>query len=374
VLPAAALAQSPLPDLPVSRLEQLRGGATQPPAQPVARVSAAADLDAARTLSVTFSRPAPIRDVLLLLVRGTPFSTVADASVRVTFSGELRNLTLRQALESVLFPSGLDYDVRGTVIRVFPRRPRTRLFPVDLLAVRRSWQSRPGMPGGAFVSATDSDVFAEIDRGVSALLSPEGRHHVDRRAGLVQVTDFTDRLDQIGVYLETVQLRATRQVRIDVRILRVTRRAGAPAGISRQPISASDPDDIVSALERTGTVTVMASPALLALNNEPAMIRVPTEGASSSSAGTDDPGSLWLVVTPQISGDGFIQLSVVPAPGGRVLTISDSDSVVRVKEGRTVMIPPAPPDPNGHEWLVLLTPSLQDPSATASAPVGAGGP
>ena len=57
-------------------------------------------------------------------------------------------------------------------------------------------------------ASLDSDAFAEIDRGVAALLSPDGRHHVDRRAGLVHVTDHRERLDQVALYLETVQVRA----------------------------------------------------------------------------------------------------------------------------------------------------------------------
>ncbi len=354
---AAAQAPVALPDLPVSGLEQL----AQPPVPgrpsttPITRVAGPADLDGPRTITLTFARPVPIREVLVLLVRGTPFSAVLDPGVRATFSGELRNLTARQALEAVLFPAGLDYEMRGTVIRAFQARPSTRLFKLDLLAVRRSWSSAVTASNDVMAASLDSDAFAEIDRGVAALLSSDGRHHVDRRAGLVHVTDHRERLDQVALYLETVQVRAARQVRIDARIYRLTLRDGLSARESgATPTIVEDIRQLMPALEQSGSVELVASPALITMNNETAMVVM------------EDAQSMSLAVTPQISADGFVQLSVVPriagravAPGGDTPTLSASSSVMRLREGETVMISGMP---DGHaprrEWIVLLTPSF----------------
>ena len=57
----------------------------------------AADLDN-RTFSLTFAQPVPIKDLLLLLVRGTNVSIVPDPGVTGSFIGELKNVTVRQAL------------------------------------------------------------------------------------------------------------------------------------------------------------------------------------------------------------------------------------------------------------------------------------
>ena len=361
-------AQGPvaLPDLPVSSLEQL----AQPPAPgrpsntPVTRAAGPADLDGPRTVSLTFARPVPIREVLVLLVRGTPFSAVLDPGVRATFSGELRNLTARQALEAVLFPAGLDYEMRGTVIRAFQAKPSTRLFKLDLLAVRRSWYSAVNASDDTMATSLDSDAFAEIERGVASLLSPDGRHHVDRRAGLVHVTDYRDRLDQVALYLETVQVRAVRQVRIDARIYKLTLREALSAREPRAtPTIVEDIRQLMPALEQSGSVELVASPALITMNNETAMVVM------------EDAQSMSLAVTPQISADGFVQLSVVPriagrtvAPGGEVPTLSASSSVMRLREGETVMISGMP---DGHaprrEWIVLLTPSFIEVPRTIQA-------
>ena len=361
---ASVAAQAPIPPaVPVTSLEHLRQTPRRPEPTPVARVASDADLDGPRTLSLSLSRPTSLRAVLQLLVRGTPFSTVVPSSLRGTFSGELRNLTLRQALEAVLVPSGLDYQVLGTVIRVFPRRPVTRFFPVDVLAIRRSWQSRAGAPG-AVVSSADTDPLAEIDNGVRALLSADGRHYIDRQAGVVQATDFADRLEQVGLYLETVQLRSSRQVRIDARILRVTARDPG-ATLAAAPALVRDVSRFVADLERLATVQTIASPRMLSLNNQPAFVQVSVDTGQEHS----------LIVTPQISADRVVLLGIVPRINDRSgaaadadarQTVTASDSVVRVQPGETAVIS-ALPYSQGHlgrsEILVLLTPSIVVPTS-----------
>jgi MSHA biogenesis protein MshL len=333
---------------------------------------------------MTFPQPTPVRDVLALLVRGTPFSVVPDPDVGGTFAGELKEVTMRQALGAVLVPLGLDFAVDGQIIRVFQRRPATRFFDVNYLNVRRSW--RRGIRGAVALSgqpaATDSsssigaDVIEELSRGVQALLSGSGRMHVDRSAGLVQVTDFDDRLDRVAVYLETVQLRALRQVRIEARVLEITlkdadaytldwnavatsagatvNRAQTTAGVRIQDFAA-----LLAAMREQGTVRVIAAPQVLAMNNQPAIMRIGTQEASFDlTAEPDAPppatglfAGLMLAVTPQIGADGIVQLSISPTysektretrvrNGGAVpvLTIAEADTLVRVQEGETVIV------------------------------------
>lgn len=370
--PAAALQDRPpqaLPQLPITRLDDR---------------ARAADLDGPHMVSLTLAQPLPLHDMLLLLVRGTPFSLVADERVDGTFSGELKDLTMRQALEAVLFPRDFDYDVQGSLIRVFPRKTATRLFDVNYLNVRRAAERTVG--GAAHVgrdahdtrvtTATDADLFDELARGVERMLSPNGRAHVDRAAGLVQVTDFADRLDQIAVYVEAVQLRATRQVRLDARVFEVTLNttahsvnwtdiaAQAAAGIrpatpGAAGLHVTDFDALMKAIATQGTVRMIAAPRLLAMNNEPAIMRVGTEavhfvplsGDTGASAPTTTLEGLTLIVTAQIAADGIVQLHVAPTyteQSGRakgphradapVLDVNEADTLVRVHDGETVIV------------------------------------
>ena len=143
---------------------------------------------------------------------------------------------------------------------------------------------------------------------MQSLLSETGRMHVDRSAGLVQVTDFADRLDQVGVYVEAVQLRATRQVRIEARVFQIALTDAAATSIDWKAAAArsgatvrggagravgmriEDFDALKKALAEQGTVTMIAAPHVVAMNNEPAVMRAGTQGVYFTTASQLDPG------------------------------------------------------------------------------------
>jgi hypothetical protein len=442
VLCPEAGAQQPA-DIPVVRLD-VTGAApsSQLPALPVTRLDArsrATDLDGVRAVSLTFSEPLPVRDVLLMLFRGTSFSIVFEPGVTGKFIGELSDLTLRQALEAVLFPVSVDYSLEGTVVRAFPRRPETRLFEVSHLAVQRESRRRvralttpDGLAAAADLStATRSDFFGELESGVRALLSQAGSSHVDRKAGLVQVTDFADRLDQIGLYLETVTLRATRQVRLHARVLEITLTDALPidwaavagrAGSGVRPgrgagIRVDDFDALFRTVSSFGAVRLIAAPQVVAMNNEPAVMRVGSQQAvfvtSVAQSPTGAPGEmegrlvsmsegLTMTITPQIGADGVVLMSVSPTFTARQhpsaataeTSVVEADTVMRVHQGETAVIsgllraaveqrPPldgsekrkprqggataavAPPSAT-TEFIVLLTPTVVMPGSSAA--------
>jgi len=453
----AALASQALPDLTVTRLsgvprEPVSPSQTQPQGPirplPVTQIDdqVRADLDGPRRISLTVSRPMALGDLLLLLVNGTPLSIVTDEDVSGTFIGDLKDLSMRQALEAVLFPRGLDYDVQGTLIRVFPRKASTRLFDVNYVNVRRAWQrgvrsavsvDSQASPAADLAASTESDPLDELGKGVQAMLSQSGRMHLDRAAGIVQVTDFSERLDQIGVYVEAVQLRASRQVRLDARVFEVALSGpGAPsidwkavatrtaAGTQAFPGRAAaglmaDADAVQNAIAEQGAITMIAAPHVVALNNEPAVMRVGTQSVSFESASTITPdGSrrrdsrptpvlegLTLTVTAQIAADGIVQLSISPSYASRqsqvkspeggsfpVLRINEADTMARVRAGETVVLSGFLDDrettkPNAglaglfgaqshatvqRELVILLTPTVVAPGAPLSS--GGAGP
>ena len=73
-----------------------------------------------------------------MLVRGTRLSVVSDPDVQGTFRGELKDVTLRQAFETILQPHGYDYSAEGNRIRVFKRRLETRRFDLNYVITRRA--------------------------------------------------------------------------------------------------------------------------------------------------------------------------------------------------------------------------------------------
>jgi type II secretory pathway component HofQ len=313
----------------------VRAGAQAPrppmPALPLTQVderALSADLDN-RAFSLTFAQPVPINDVLLLLVRGTSLSVVPDPGISGSFIGDLKSVTVRQALGLILRPLGLDFTADGPVIHVFRREPETRLYTIDYPAAERLGDASVGIDpaarvNGSYARVTTSvrtDVFADVAKGIQGLLSNRGTFNVDRKAGLVQVTDFPERLDRVGVYLDAVQDRVQRQVEIDARVVEVELSA-EHTGLDWSGLKQTrDRDKVMAALAAQGTVTVLAAPRLVVLNNEPAILK------------TD---AFTVAVTPQITPDAIVTLSLSPIVSAP--QAMQSDMVARVTDGETIVV------------------------------------
>jgi len=307
--------------------------------------AAATTLDSPRRLSLNFSEPRPIDEVLLLLIAGTPFSLAIDPDVTGSFRGELKQLTLRQALTTLLVPLGLEFDVRGTVLRVTRHRTEMRQFDINLLAVQRGLVRTAGPANATLTTIVNGDdVLAGLADGVQALLSPDGKVHVDRRAGLAQVTDYPERLDRVALYLEALQVRSGRQVRLQARVFEVTLKSAASIdwravrdalGLPQDAAQAGlavDPAALQAALADQGDIRVLSAPEVTAMNNEPALLHAATSGVSS----------ITMTIVPQIAAGGIVQLSVSHAweeqAGDKATRTAEADTVTRVMDGSTVLI------------------------------------
>jgi MSHA biogenesis protein MshL len=296
------------------------------------------ELDGQR-ISLGFSDATPIKDILLLLVRDTRLSVIPDPSLDQAFIGDLKNVTIREALDLILEPLGLDYTIRGQVIRVFPRELETRFYSIDYVITQRSGsRSIAGTTGAtgsnlggglqtslvagaagtagaggagassggstSQVSGTDSpNLFSDLGEGVKALLSPDGRMNLDRTAALLQVTDRASRLVRVEQYLEAVMLRVTRQVQIEAKVIEVELRDEFSAGINWRAVlggltnnatatqtlapattggftlalNVGDFSALLNAFASQGKVNVLSSPRITAMNNEPAVMRIGTQ-------------------------------------------------------------------------------------------------
>jgi type II secretory pathway component GspD/PulD (secretin) len=328
---------------------QLRPG--QMPVLPLTQLDErvlAGDLDN-RTFTLTFAQPVPIKDLLLLLVRGTNLSIIPDPAIGGTFIGELKNVTVRQALGLILRPLGLDSALDGSVVRVFRREPETRIFDLNYIAAERAGASTVAAEGGPRTSASvtnsvRANVFEDLANGVRTLVTERAAFNVDRKAGLLQVTDFPERLDRVAIYLDAVQDRVHRQVQIDARVIEVEPTDAKASGIDWASVAAkmsgaavadlpvatrqtmnglrvTDVTKLLGLLDEQGTVTVVASPRLMTLNNEPSIVRA--EAMSFS-------------VTPQISGDSILTLSLTPIV--RSPAMFETDMLARVIDGETLVI------------------------------------
>jgi type II secretory pathway component GspD/PulD (secretin) len=383
----------------------------------------AGDLDR-RTVTLAFPQPVQILEVLIQVVRGTTLSVVPGPMVAGSFVGELKHVSIRQALTMILQPLGLDFTVDGALVRVFRPEPEVRLFDVNYIAARRAGTTTVGTSanvasGAQVTSSTSIDSFDDLSEGVRALLSEGATFSLDRKAGLLQVVDFPNRLDRVSDYLDAVHDRVQRQVRIDVRVVEVELADEHAQTIDWAPLTQSrfesasqsktrdrsltglritDVPTFLNALKRQGKVTTLADPHILALNNEPAILRGMSETATlrkertADSAGHD--GGLTLSVTPRIGADGIVMLSLNPSlsvssedgygkPKARL--VREASTLARVADGETIVFAGFPhssetrKEPNAArggwlgrktslpnkrtELLILLTPRILNSSA-----------
>ena len=343
------------PELPVTRLQGAEPSgatpapeATAPPRQGISPLlltelddrQASASLDGPRRISLSVSRPMAIGELLLLLLNGTPFSLVTEGDVSGTFTGDLKDLTMRQALEAVLFSRGFDYRPSGHA-------------PSSVRAANADAFVRGQLPGPAahaseqsaarprsalqhaeteLSSTSSTDFYEAIEKGVQALLSPSGRMHLDRTAGLVQVTDFAERLRSSRCVLEAAQVASVpARSRIDAQVLSVdlisataasidwTAAAIKSAAASRvsegngpMGLAVRDVDALIAALAEQGAVTRLASPHIVAMNNEPAIVRVGKELVYFESASNSTGDREKRTASPMSVLDGLTL--TVPGP------------------------------------------------------------
>jgi type II secretory pathway component GspD/PulD (secretin) len=139
------------------------------------------------------------------------------------------------------------------------------------------------------------------------------------------------------------------------------------ASSSLAGLRVNDITGLLDALASLGKVNVMASPTVNALNNEPAIMRVGTQDVFfktttqlDAATGrivqtTIEPQSITegvvLSVTPQIAGDGMINMSISPSLTERtgharsrfgdtvpILSVREADTLVRVHDNDTIVI------------------------------------
>ncbi|NIO08569.1 MAG: hypothetical protein GTO40_11405 [Deltaproteobacteria bacterium] len=393
MVPRESTTKEPLPELIVTEIEKER--------------------KPERVYSFTL-READIQEVLLSISKETSYNIVVDPDVQGTVTLDLKNVTLTDALDTLTDLLGLTYRVNRNLIRVSRPSLETRIFSLQYVNLRRTGNSTTsaqigagisgGLGGGAsgssasaagsgegaggqttITTASETDLWASIEAGVTQLLSSDGKLVLDRQGGNILVTDFPRSLDRIATFLETVEGSVQRQVLIEARLIEVelkgefrfgidwsaVAQAGALAGtvgpaannIFSQALAPANTTDfqigvtsadfnaVVNILSSQGEVNVLSSPKLTTLNNQTAVLRsatddvffvteterVPNTGGGFATFTTVTPRTVTvgvvLSITPQVSSDGSVILHVRP-------TVSRSDGTSDITVDTTTISVP----------------------------------
>lgn len=358
-------------------------------------------------------RDADIREVLMAISKQTSFNIVVDPKVKGSVTVDLRNVTLIEALDTLTDLLELTYSIKQNIIRVFEPVPETRIFSLQYVNLKRTGSSSTAAQIGASTgglttggqttvsTSTDTDLWRDVEAGVTKVLSPKGKMVSDRQSGNILVMDLPKFLDRIASFLESIEGSVQRQVLIEARIIEVTLTAEyrfgldwgaiAQAGVARGVSTASAtrilgqrlaPDTrgfqiglastdfaaLLDVLSKQGELNVLSSPKLATLNNQTAVIRAGTDeiffetkvqetpsltGTQTTKTATARTVTIGVVlgITPQVSSDGSVVLHIRPTVTEKrgeaksavgdtfpIVDVREADMVVRAREGQVVVI------------------------------------
>lgn len=220
---------------------------------------------------------APASQVFMALVSGTRYSMLVPPEVAGSITVNLKNVTLREALESLRDLYGYDFRVQGNRITVMSNAMQTRVFQVNYLAGRRQGSSdvrvtsssisvvSPGASSsgsstssaqaqaatasgttGAGAGATraqdssrvytsqDADFWTELKTALGAIVGTEDGRSViiNSHSGVILVRAMPGELRNVEQYLRATQAIIERQVMLEAKIIDVALSDAYQSGIN----------------------------------------------------------------------------------------------------------------------------------------------
>ena len=219
-----------------------------------------------------YARDSNIQDVLLALSKESELNLVIDPELDGKVTIDLKRVTLKEALDSMLTPLGWTYHVEAKFIKILRPQMETRLFTLNYIATRRtgkrevytSASSGGGLqastilgqqtalsPGGArtgytdLISIDEMDLWKDIQKGLETFVFGSAEENeketpgekekttwtrmngkgkklvINKSTGVILVTDYPGNLNKVASYLETMEGSSQRQVTIQAKILEV---------------------------------------------------------------------------------------------------------------------------------------------------------
>lgn len=213
---------------------------------------------------------APVAQVLTALVSGTPYSMIFSPELEGTVSLNLKNVTVREVLDTLRDVYGYDYRVQGKRIHVLANTLQSRLFKINYLANRRQGMSEmrvtgsspstygpttsgnaagqaanntTGNSGSTAGQASDSarlrttsdyDFWKDLGNALTIIVGSESGRNVivNPASGVVLVKAMPGELRAVEDYLKATQLVVERQVMLEAKILEVALSDSFQTGIN----------------------------------------------------------------------------------------------------------------------------------------------
>jgi MSHA biogenesis protein MshL len=206
---------------------------------------------------------APAAQVFLAIASGSRYSLVVHPEVKGEITVDLKNVSAREALDTLRELYGYDYRIDGLRIMVLPNTLQTRLFQVNYLAGKRQGMTEMRVSStamasnetgsGTTTSATggaqggqrkpdtsrlttnfENDLWAELKTALTTLVgTADGRSVlVNPISGVIIVRALPAEIRGVEGYLKATQLVVERQVMLEAKILEVLLNDAFQTGIN----------------------------------------------------------------------------------------------------------------------------------------------
>ncbi|MBA2689688.1 MAG: pilus (MSHA type) biogenesis protein MshL [Burkholderiales bacterium] len=266
---------------------------------------------------------APAAQVLMAIVSGTRYSMLLPPEFSGTLSLNLKDVTVREALETIRELYGYEFKVQGNRIFMQPLTMQTRIFKVNYLSGRRQGSSEvrvtsgslttntpstgsgatgaaQNVPGGAganpaqrdssrVYTTSDSDFWTDLTSALRAIVGGEAGRQVivNAMSGVIVVRAFPSEQRGVENFLRATQLIVERQVMLEAKIIEVTLRDGYESGVNWAAFRRGDNSRLSTGIVNTGTVLQRNGPIGTGAEAIDFVNRTFTNPALSANPGAD---------------------------------------------------------------------------------------
>ena len=211
---------------------------------------------------------APAPQVFLSIASGSRYSMLVPPEVTGTVSANLKNVTVREALDALRDLYGYEYRIQGTRITIQPNAVQTRIFQVNYLAGKRQGSTdmrvtsgsitnsnnnaaagnasaaattqtpgsttTSGPPSSRVSTESNGDFWSELRETLGAIVGNEANRKVivNPLSGVIAIRALPGEIRNAETYLRMTQLIIERQVMIEAKIIEVQLSDGFASGVN----------------------------------------------------------------------------------------------------------------------------------------------
>jgi MSHA biogenesis protein MshL len=304
---------------------------------------------------------APATQVFMSIASGTRYSMLVHPQVSGTLSLNLKDVTIREALDSIRELYGYDYKIEGTRIFIQPAGLQMRIFQVNYLTGQRRGFSdvrvqsgavtdagasgAPGSPAAAgtppssrslessrVTTTQQSDFWAELRASLVTLVGAgEGRSVVlNPSSGVVLVRALPGELRAVADYLRATRLSVERQVMLEAKIVEVTLSDAFQAGINWQAFRTGNTvaaiGQVTGGTALTPSGSVLTAPGFSVNPAAHTAAATGTSGAAGTVFGLALQARNFAALLTFLESQGNVQVLSSP----RIATINNNKAVLKV--------------------------------------------